>query len=250
MAREDLLTQTFVELADVWVDDGDLTHVGQLIAQRCVQLFNASAAGILLADSNGHLRVSASTNAQMHDTQLHELRAREGPCLDCYRTGQPVVAPDLALTHRCWPRFAPVALAAGFRSTHAVPVRVRDHVIGALNLFRADVGNLSDADMLAAQALAQATASTILRQRPRQNIPVDASQRRPALEDQLTIEQAKGALAGRTRISIDEANSRLRRYADHHELELTDVCQQVLAGTLSLLTLAETRMLRRRNQGS
>jgi GAF domain-containing protein len=225
LAREDLLARTFVQLADAWVDDGDLGHVSQMVIHRCIELFSTSAAGILLSDADGHLRVAASSSQQMQRAQLYELRVGEGPCIDCYRTG----------LH--------VRLAAGFRSVNAVPVRVRDQVIGSLNLFGTEVGTLNDPDLLAAQALAQATAFTILRQRLTAAAAVDG-QFRLVGDDQLVVEQAKGVLAGRAGIGIDEARQRIERYAHHHGLELAAVCQEIVAGTLSLLTFPETHAQR------
>jgi hypothetical protein len=243
LAREDLLARTFVQLADAWVDDGDLGHVSQMVIHRCIELFSTSAAGILLSDADGHLRVAASSSQQMQRAQLYELRVGEGPCIDCYRTGLHVSAPTLEDSRARWPRFAPVGLAAGFRSVNAVPVRVRDQVIGSLNLFGTEVGTLNDPDLLAAQALAQATAFTILRQRLTAAAAVDG-QFRLVGDDQLVVEQAKGVLAGRAGIGIDEARQRIERYAHHHGLELAAVCQEIVAGTLSLLTFPETHAQR------
>jgi GAF domain/ANTAR domain len=247
MAREDLLARTFVDLADVWPDDFDLARVSTMVAQRCTQLFDASAAGVLLADANGHLRVSGSSSHRMHRTELFQAQSGEGPCFDCYQAGKPVVGPDLSRTRRRWPHFTPVAMAAGYRAVHAVPVRVRDHVIGALNLFRTETGHLSGADMLAAQALAQATAFTILRQPPAGE---SAGPPRPALDDQLVVEQAKGVLAGRAGVSIDEAFDRIRRYARHHDLDLVSVCHDIVDGTLTLVTSVEASAKRHRDRTS
>ena len=247
MAREDLLARTFVDLADVWPGDFDLARVSTLVAQRCTQLFDASSAGVLLADANGHLRVSGSSSDRMHRTEVFQAQSGEGPCFDCYRAGKPVVGADLSRTRQRWPHFTPVAMSAGYRSVHAVPVRVRDHVIGALNLFRTERGHLSDADMLAAQALAQATAFTILRQPQAGDAATAGDPARPLLDDQLLVEQAKGVLAGRAGVSIDEAFDRIRRYARHHNLELVAVCHDIIDGTLRLVTFDEASLKRRRD---
>src|SRR6202023_2241301 len=105
-----------------------------------------------------NLRVLASSSDQLRVVELFELQAQEGPCLDCYRTGLPVVNQNLADIDGRWPRFGPVALGAGYRSVHALPVRLRQQVVGALNLFRADIGPLEAMDVLLAQAFADATA--------------------------------------------------------------------------------------------
>ncbi len=241
MAREDLLARTFVELADAWVDDFDLAKLSEMVSRRCMALF-ATSAGILLCDADGHLRISASSSDRMQRAQLYQLKVGEGPCLDCFRTGEPVSNPDLARSRPSWPRFTPVGLAAGFRSVHAVPVRSRDHVVGSINLFGSETGSLSHADLLASQALAHATALTILRQRRPEGTGSGPDPARPApREDQFVVEQAKGVLAGRAGIPIDEARRRIERYAHHHNLDLLAVCRDVVAGNLTLVTFPETR---------
>jgi GAF domain/ANTAR domain len=243
MAREDLLARTFVDLAGLGVGVVDPEKVSQLLARRCVELFDTSAAGILLAGADGQLGVWGSSSGGMRTAELFELQAGQGPCLECYRTGTAIVEPDLAGSRR-WRRFAPVALAAGFASVHAVPLRTGGRIIGALNLFRARTGRLGAADMLAAEALAQATAITILRQAASDEGPVGGS--RLASDNQI-IEQAKGVLAGRAVVSVDEAYGRIRRYANYHRLPMVDVCQEVVDGTLSLTTFQETSLQRHRH---
>jgi GAF domain-containing protein len=201
-------------------------------------LFDTSAAGILLADPNGHLGVWGSSSGRMRRTELFELQVAEGPCLECYRTGKAIVEPDLAGSRR-WRQFEPVALAAGFASVHAVPIRTGEHVIGALNLFRAQPGRLGAADMLAAQALAQATALAILRHPDGDEHPGT----RFALDNQV-IEQAKGVLAGRAGVRVDEAFSRILRYSHHHKIPLVDVCHEVVNGSLRLTTFHEDSLQR------
>jgi GAF domain-containing protein len=240
MAREDLLARTFVELADTLVDDFDLVDVAQRLVERCVELFDASAAGVLLADPDGTLRVLASSSDQLRVVELFEIQAQEGACLDCYRSGLPVINQDLGVTGGRWPRFAPVALGAGLRSVHALPVRLRNQVIGALNLFRADAGPLGDLDVLAAQALADAMAVAILQQRALRDAQLLADQLRAALDSRILIEQAKGILAERAGMSIGDAFSYLRNYARNHNQQLTEVCRTLIDGTLNLDDLVQT----------
>ena len=176
MAREALLARTFVELADTLVDDFDVVELLTLLADRCVDVLDVGAAGLMLAAPDGDLRVMASSSEAMRLLELFELQSQEGPCLDCYRTGQPVVNQDLATVNGRWPRFAPEALAAGFHSVHALPMRLRGTVIGALNLFHIDPGEMRQADVDAAQALADVATIAIL-------------QHRAALEAQVVNEQ-------------------------------------------------------------
>lgn len=236
MAREDLLVRTFVELADILVDDFDLIEVTQTLVERCVDLFDA-AAGLLLADPDGTLRVFASSTEQLRVIELFEIQGQEGPCLECYRTGQPLVNEDLAQVNSRWPRFAPVALQSGYRSVHALPLRLRDQVLGALNLFRTEPGRLGELDVLAAQAIADATAISILQQRALQEARLLAEQLRGALDSRILIEQAKGMLAERAKLSVGDAFVRIRRYARHHNDTITAVSRGIIDGVLGVADL-------------
>ena len=165
MTREAMLARTLVELADTLVADFDVVELLTLLTDRCVDVLDVGAAGIMLVAPDGDLRLMASSSEAMRVLELFELQAREGPCLDCFRTGQPIVNQDLATVNGRWPRFAPEALAAGFHSVHALPMRLRGSVIGALNLFRCDPGEMQQPDVEAAQALADVATIAILQHR-------------------------------------------------------------------------------------
>src|SRR6185437_957767 len=140
----DLLSGTFVDLADTLVADFDVIDFLHLLADRSVALLGASAAGVVLADPRGELRVAAASSQAAELMELFQIQNDQGPCLDCFRTGP----------SQQWPRFAAAAAQAGFRAVEALPMRLRDDVIGALNLFRAQPGPLDPADLRIGQALA------------------------------------------------------------------------------------------------
>ena len=234
MPDEHLLTRTLVQLADTLVDDFDVVELLTLLANRCVEVVGASAAGLMLAAPEGDLRVMASSSEAMRLLELFEVQAQEGPCLDCYRTGEPVSSPDLAVAGGPWPRFAPVALGAGFRSAHAFPLRLRGEVIGALNTFQVTTGSLSPAGAVAARALADVATIAILQHRATLHAHVINDQLSHALNSRIVIEQAKGMLAERTGIDVAEAFSRLRDHARNHNLRLVDVARGVIEGTLAV----------------
>src|SRR4029453_2440551 len=118
-----------VELADTLVDDFDIVDLLTTLSDRCVEVLDVAAAGIMLAAPDGELRAMASSSEAMRIVELFELQSQEGPCLDCYRTGQPVVNQDLAATDGRWPRFTTVAVEAGFRGADAIPMRLRGQII-------------------------------------------------------------------------------------------------------------------------
>jgi GAF domain-containing protein len=165
MPKEALLVHTLVELADSLVDDFDVVELLSLLADRCVEVLGVSAAGVMLVAPEGNLRVVASSSEAMRVVELFELQSDEGPCLDCYRSGEAVLDEGLAAHGGRWPRFAPVAVDACFSSAHALPMRLRGSIIGALNLFGSDEGPLVPADIVAGQALADVATIAIVQQR-------------------------------------------------------------------------------------
>jgi GAF domain-containing protein len=237
MSREDLLSRTFVELADTLVDAFDVVDLLTLLVDRCVEILDVSAAGLMLVAPEGDLRLAASSSEAMRVVELFELQSQEGPCLDCYRTGQPVLNEDLAAADSRWPNLAPVALDAGFRSVHALPMRLRGRTIGALNLFRTDLGSFEATDAVAGQALADVATIALLQHRATLEAQVLNQQLNDALNSRILIEQAKGMLAERASLDMDQAFARLRNHARNHDLRLADVAQSFIEGTLTTSAL-------------
>lgn len=232
LSREERLTGTFVELADSLVDRFDIVDLLTLLAERSVEIFDVDAAGLLMSDTNGDLRLMAATSEAIQMVELMQLQADQGPCLDCFRTGVPVLAADLGEAPERWPRFAPEAMNAGFRAVHALPLRLRGKVLGALNLFRSTPGGLDHADATAAQALADVATVALLQQRAVSEAQTLAEQLQDALNSRVAIEQAKGVLAAQAGLEMDEAFLRLRGYARAHQRLLTEVAEDVAAGRL------------------
>ncbi|MDQ6909375.1 MAG: SpoIIE family protein phosphatase [Actinomycetota bacterium] len=237
MSREALLARTLVELADTLVDDFDVVELLTLLTDRCVEVLDVAAAGLMLGYPGGDLRVMASSSDAMRLLELFELQSSEGPCPDCYRTGVPIVNHRLDPSGGPWPRFGPRALEAGFRSVHALPMRLRDVTIGALNLFRTDEGALNDADVLAAQALADVATIAVLHHRAVSDTKVVNEQLHHALNSRIVIEQAKGMVAERAGLDMDHAFSALRNHARSHNLRLVGVAHDVIDGALPAASL-------------
>lgn len=233
MPREGLLARTLVELADTLVADFDVVELLTRLADRCVDVLDVATAGLMLVGPDGDLRVMASSSEAMRVLELFELQAREGPCLDCYRSGKPVMSSDLARADHRWPRFAAEALAGGFRSVHALPMRLRGTVIGALNLFRLEPGEMRPAEVDAAQALADVATIAILQHRASLEAQVVNQQLAHALNSRIVIEQAKGMVAERQDLSMEQAFYALRKHARDHNLRLVDVAEAVISGSLA-----------------
>jgi transcriptional regulator with GAF, ATPase, and Fis domain len=227
VTREEELVDAFVEAADTLVDDFDVIEFLHTVAARCVQLLDVDAAGVMLADQRGQLHASAASHENARLLELFELQGDAGPCLDAFRSGAPVVNADLQASQERWPRFAEAAQATGFVSVHALPLRLRATVIGALNLFCSASGVLSHADVRAGQALADVATIGILAQRSVYQAELLSTQLQQALNSRVTIEQAKGVLAERRGISLDEAFEVLRGYARENNLRLSDLARDV-----------------------
>jgi hypothetical protein len=238
LSREPHLVRAFVELADTLVGDFDVVDFLHLLATRSVELLDVAEAGLLLAGPEGTLHVMASSSERTRLLELFQLQNMEGPCLECYRSGTAVVSEDLDADLGRWPIFAPEARASGFASVHALPLRHRDEVIGALNLFRAVTGALSDADAGLGQALADVATIGILQERAVSGGQVSVEQLQAALNSRIIIEQAKGVLAEQAGVDMAEAFDRLRRYARDHNQRLSRVAEDFIEGKLSEAGLA------------
>src|SRR6266581_2176564 len=114
-----LLSEAFVELTDTMVADFDVIDFLHVLTDRSVQLLDVSAAGLLLADPRGELRVVATSSEAARLLELFQLQNDQGPCLDCFRAGRPVAAAGLAAEAQRWPRFAAAAQQAGFAAVQA-----------------------------------------------------------------------------------------------------------------------------------
>jgi GAF domain-containing protein len=229
--RQALTATTFVEIVDTLVSDFDVIDVLTTLTSRCVQLLGASAAGILLADEHRQLRVMGASTEQIALLELFQIQNDEGPCLDCFNTGQVVSASDLNAPSK-WPLFALESVHAGYASVCAVPMRLKFVVLGCLNLFRREPIPLSAADIALAQALADVASITIIQDRAIREAAVREGHLQHALNSRIAIEQAKGMIAERANVDMDEAFSRLRAFARNNNRGLTEVAKAIVAGSI------------------
>ena len=229
-----LLAETFVELTDTMVAGFDVIDFLHVLTDRSVQLLDVSAAGLLLADPRGELRVVAASSEAARLLELFQLQNDQGPCLDCFRSGQPVEAADLAAEPDRWPRFAPAARQAGFAAVQALPMRLREHVIGALNLFRAGQGAFLPADVRVGQAMADVATISVLHERSTRHAGILNEQLQTALNSRVVIEQAKGKLAERLGLDMEQAFNLLRDSARSRNLRLSELAQTFIDGTGTL----------------
>jgi GAF domain-containing protein len=228
MIRIDRLADVFVEVADTLVTDFDVIDFLHTVATHASEITGTSAAGLMLSDADGGLHYMGASDEEVGLLELFQVQNDEGPCLDCYRSGEPVVELDLAQDPPRWAVFAPRAVAAGFRSVHAFPMRVRDRVIGALNVFGAGQGALSSDESRVLQALAHVASIAILQERALHQAEILTEQLNYALNSRIVIEQAKGAVARAFGISVDDAFELIRGRARTDRVRLTDLAYQVV----------------------
>jgi transcriptional regulator with GAF, ATPase, and Fis domain len=228
MSRERAVSAAFVELADTLVVDFDIADFLHTLAVRCVELLDVHAAGVMVTDQRGHLRVMASSSERVHLVELFEVESAAGPCVECFATGEPVSDPDLRVVDSRWAGFSRRAGAAGFAAVHAVPMRLRDEVIGVLNLFSLQSGSLTDADAFLGRALANVTTIGVLQQRAIHHRDTVTEQLQGALNSRVVIEQAKGVLFERLKLDMHDAFGTLRGYARRTNRKLSDVARDVI----------------------
>jgi len=234
------LADVFVELADTLVDDFDVIEFLHVLAERCVELLGVSAAGLLLTDQQGALQLVAASSERTRLLELFQLQTDQGPCVDCFRTGEPVSVTDLPAAGR-WPRFSAAAAEVGFAAVHALPMRLRDEVIGALNLFDTEPVELNSGTLRIGQALADVATIGLLQQRAIHRRDVLTEQLQTALSSRILIEQAKGVLAERHHLDLDTAFTLLRSGARSRSRRLSDLAQAIVDGTAQLSSPATAR---------
>jgi GAF domain-containing protein len=230
MDRYERLANAFVGLADTLVADYDVVELAQQLIDSSMTLLPIAAAGIVLGDAMGELHVFASSSEQTRLLELLQVEADVGPCLQAYRTGQAVFVDDLSTDPRRWPAFAERAAEYDFRSVSALPLRLRDERVGALNLFRTETGPLGPTDVAVGQALADVATVGILHQRIVTRSELVNQQLQTALNTRVVIEQAKGVLAERGAVDMDEAFRLLRAHARKTQQRLADLARAVVAG--------------------
>ncbi|MFJ5986194.1 ANTAR domain-containing protein [Lentzea sp. NPDC092896] len=232
------LAETFVELADTLVAGFDSVEFMHLLANRCVATLEVDAAGILLVDHHGELQVLGSSSDRARLLELFELQHRQGPCMECYLTSEPVTVASFTGSPQRWPEFSAVAKDAGFGALHAVPMRLREQTVGALNLFTVEEGALSEPTLRVAQAMADVATIGLLQAQIISHRELLAGQLQHALQSRVLIEQAKGVLAERLQIDMSTAFETLRRYARGHNRYLSRVAEDVIDGTIDMAALA------------
>ena len=234
VGREAAIVDAFVHLSDTLVDEYDVIEFLHYLTERCIDLVEVDEAAVMLAAPSGNLQAVASSSERSRLLELFELQNQDGPCLDAFRQGTTVWSADLSAEPERWPLFGPRAIEDGFRSVHSIPLKLREEVIGALNLLRVDPGVLVSSDARLAQALTDIATVGMLQERLVSESVSTASGLQTALTSRIRIEQAKGILSERSNISVDSAFDLLRAFARRNSVRLSDVATRVVAHSLDI----------------
>ncbi|KQO81572.1 transcriptional regulator [Frigoribacterium sp. Leaf263] len=231
-SREAQLVHSFVSLADSLVNEYDVIDTLQTLVDQCATLFDATDCNIVLGADDAHLEVAAATSEECRGIGRLQLEAEQGPCIEAVTRRVVVSVVDPAEMVDRWPVFAEASVDAGYRSAHAIPMRLREQTIGSLNLFRDHDGALNDADATAAQALADVATISIIRERVIRDGDEVREQLQRALDSRVVIEQAKGFLAHRHELDTDSAYRLLRAHARSAQAPLSSIAEGVVQGTV------------------
>ena len=228
LVRQAALAERFVALADTLVDDFDVVEVLDGLMGTCLELLDVEEAGLMLTDPRGGLQRVASSSEEARLLELLQVQAREGPCFESVKTGEIIVVDDIAATRDRWPTFAERAVADGFLSVYAIPLRLRDVVVGGLNLFGDHTGALDDDGQVIAKALADVATIGILQQRSIHRSSLLAENLQSALNTRIVVEQAKGVLSERGQMPMDQTFDLLRSFARSHNLKLSELARSIV----------------------
>ncbi len=235
--RERPLVEAFVRLADTLTADYDVIDLLHGLCDDCVALLGVDAAGLLLTDQRGSLQVVSASTEDAQMVELFQLQSEQGPCLDSFHDSTQVHVTDLSTEAR-WPQFVARAREHGFGAVHALPMRLREHTIGALNLFHRDASAMDESELRVGQALADVATIGVLSWRSARERELLTEQLQTALNSRVIIEQAKGMLAERAGIRLEDAFERLRRYARATNTRLTVVAAGVTDGSIDTTSLS------------
>ena len=231
--RAERVSGAFVKIADTLVADYDVLDLLHTLVEESVGLLDVAAAGLVLADPSGELQVLASTSEESQLVEVLQLQAGEGPCVECYATGNPVTVEDIQVLDR-WPQFKAAALSQRFRSVHAVPMRIHGRTIGAMGLFGSAPGSLTAEDSAIGQALADVATISLMHERTIREAVLVNEQLQRALNSRILIEQAKGVIAHTAGVDMNEAFSLLRNHARAHNEGLHETASRIVDRSLTL----------------
>ncbi|MDC0765353.1 GAF and ANTAR domain-containing protein [Streptomyces sp. HD] len=233
MNRERQLAQAFVALSDTYAAEFDPLQLFHRLVHTCRDLLDADAAAVMIADARGSLKSMATTDEEAAFAALLQVQNGYGPCMDCYRTGQAVSVPDIAVEFGRWPKLVNAMGVAGYDSLLAVPMRLHERTLGALALLRRRAGHLTGDDVHLAQALADSATLALMHWSTEPARGDDVITRvQSAIASKATLDIAKGMLAEYSGATVSEAGRLLNAYARHQHARITETAYALVSRAL------------------
>lgn len=230
--REAEIATTLIRLADTIVDGFDRYELLHDLSVSCARLLDADAAGVSIADGR-RLQFVVATSEDMATVERFQADHRQGPCFDAYLTGQHVSTPDLRATARRWPRWTRQALALGFAAADAFPLRLGEQTVGALDVYATQTRTLSPDDVALGAAFAHMAAIGLVHEQAIAEHRNVQAQLQHALDNRISIEQAKGIVAERLQIPVSQAFDLIRRFSRSHNVKVVKTSRQIVNGELT-----------------
>jgi ANTAR domain/GAF domain len=203
-------------------------------------LFGIDAAAISLVFGGVASGTLGSSGAAARAYDELQFTFGEGPCLDSVALRAPVLITDLANANDVrWPVYGPAMLDYKIRGIFAIPVVLAGEYVGALDLFRAQPGELPG-DYLAGAVVAAELAGVPLLDlmdsdlQAAVNDPDSSAWAELNALSRTEVSQATGMLVAQLGVEPAEALVRLRAHAYATNRSATDVARDILDRRLQL----------------
>ncbi len=227
MPANDVLLAVLTRFADNLADRYDIADVLYALTDSTVEVLDATAAGVSLADEHDELQfVSANSEIAAEIEQVQQ-ESKQGPCHQAFTTGNEVVVDDIT-THAEWPLYRTAAANVGLHSVIGIPLTVRSRSLGALNIYSRAQRNWTHDDVARARVLANIATSYVLHASRLDEVQRINEQLQRALDSRIVIEQAKGLLAGEYGIGLESGFEILRHHARSNHATLHTVAEAVV----------------------
>jgi hypothetical protein len=233
--RQERLLRAIAERAEAPGDVG----WAQAVCVVCVQALPGVDAAILALRASARAQeVVGASDPWAASLAESQYTVGEGPGVEAYTVGGPVLVPFLSVEQERWPGFAQVALSAGAAAMFAFPLRVGAIKLGTLELLRRQAGGLAQDALSDVAIVAELATAGLLRQAG------DAEQAGNAFAPRLVtsfqdVNVATGMLAAQLKIGLDDAFTRLRAHAFGQGRSVLEVARDVLERRIALDELAE-----------
>jgi GAF domain-containing protein len=232
--RSELLARTLMDLLDVLAEDFDEFEMFSVLVDRAASLFEVSAVALLITNSRGQHRLVASSAAGGQAEWLFEIQRMDGPCLNSIKSGSIISAENLEEQVSRWPEFAATMTAAGYRGVHSIPLTLRGFTLGSLNFFTDMAHMLDESEVIIATTLANVTAIALTQSRALREADEMVLQLQRSLARRIATEQAKGMVAKRLGVEINEANNLLLNFAKNANRRMSEVALDIVEGQMPI----------------